>query len=287
MDVLLPTTVGEVVAARSERPAALVLAGGTDAMVEVNAGLRSPGSVIALRAVDALRGWRTEGNEVVIGAGVTYRRLGAPDLAHLVPGLAAAARTVGSPQIRNAGTIGGNLATASPAGDTLPVLVALEAVVDVAGPDGIRHVPVADLVIGPKRTSLGPADVIVAVRVPAATGSQQYRKVGVRNAMVIAVASVALTIDTATRRVGVGLGSVGPIPLPAPEAAALAAEAIDWDTGALVDISAATRFGELVAAASRPIDDHRSTAAYRRHAVGVMAARALREAFPAAGSEAA
>lgn len=284
MDVLLPTTVGEVVAARSERPDALVLAGGTDTMVEVNAGLRNPASVIALRAVTALGGWRTEGDEVVIGAGVTYGRLGDPDLARLVPGLAAAARTVGSPQIRNAGTIGGNLATASPAGDTLPVLVALRAVVDVAGPDGIRHVPVAEFLVGPKRTSLGPADVVVAVRVPAAAGPQQYRKVGVRNAMVIAVASVALTVDRSARRIGVGLGSVGPVPLPAPEAAALAAEAIDWGTGALVDPSAATRFGELVAAAARPIDDHRSTAAYRRHAVGVLAERCLRTSCPPVGA---
>lgn len=278
MDVLLPTTIDEAVAARGEQPDAMLLAGGTDLMVVVNAGLTRPSSVIALRAVEALRSWRREGDSVVIGAGVTYGHLLADELATLVPGLADASRTVGSPQIRNAGTIGGNLGTGSPAGDALPVLVALGATVELTGPDGSRSLPMAEFTTGPKRTALGPAEIITAVRVPVATGAQQYRKVGVRNAMVIAVASVALAVDTADHRIGVGLGSVGPVPLPAPEAAGFAADAVDWATGALIEPSAATRFGELVAAAASPIDDHRSTAAYRRHAVAVTAERCLRTA---------
>ncbi len=281
MDVLLPTTIDEVVTARAERPEAMLLAGGTDLMVAVNAGLRAVPSVVALRAVDDLRAWARQGDEVVVGAGVTYRRLLGPELAALVPGLAEAARTVGSPQIRSVGTLGGNLGTASPAGDALPVLVALGATVELAGPDGARSLPLTAFVTGPKRTALGAAEVVTAVRVPVASGAQQYRKVGVRNAMVIAVASVALVVDTAHRRIGVGLGSVGPVPLPAPEASAFAAEAVDWSTGSLVELSAARRFGELVAAATSPIDDHRSTAAYRRLAVAVLAERCLRTACAA------
>ncbi|MCU1499477.1 MAG: putative xanthine dehydrogenase FAD-binding subunit [Acidimicrobiales bacterium] len=288
MDVLLPTTVSEVVAARAEHPDALLLAGGTDLMVGVNAGWTNPSSVIALRGVAELAGWCRQGDQLVIGAGVTYGRLLASDLAALAPGLAQASRTVGSPQIRNAGTIGGNLGTSSPAGDTLPVLLALGATIELAGPDGTRSLPMERFTIGPKRSALGPAEVITVVRIPVATGAQQYRKVGVRNAMVIAVASVALVVDTAARRVGIGLGSVGPVPMPAPAAAAFAAEAIDWATGTLVEPSAAARFGELVASEASPIDDHRSTAAYRRHAIGVLASRCLRTACaPPAGEAAA
>jgi len=286
-DVALPTTVDEVVAARADAPHAVLLAGGTDLMVAVNAGLIDPVAVIALGGVAALHGWEGCGTDLVLGAGMTYRRLLAPELIDLIPGLAAAARTVGSPQIRAAGTLGGNLGTASPAGDTLPVLVALGAVVEVAGPDGARSLPVDRFFVGPKRTALDPAEVITAVRVAVASGPQQYRKVGVRNAMVISVASVALAVDTDRRTVGVGLGSVGPVPLAAPEASRFAAEAVDWATGALVEPDAATRFGELVADAASPIDDHRGSAAYRRHAVTVMAARSLRTACPPATETAA
>ncbi|QYG93135.1 xanthine dehydrogenase family protein subunit M [Iamia sp. SCSIO 61187] len=289
-DVVLPTTVDELVAARAAAPDALLLAGGTDLMVAVNAGWTAPRSVVALRRVDALRGVRVDGDEVVVGAATTYRDLLAPDVAALVPALAQAARTVGSPQIRAAGTVGGNIGTASPAGDTLPVLVAAGATIEVAGADGARSLPATEVFVGVKRTALRPDEVVTAVRLPAAAGPQAYKKVGVRNAMVIAVASVALVVDTGRRRVGLGLGSVGPVPLFVPDASAFAAGAIDWDAAAgpgLIDPGAARRFGEMAAAASAPIDDHRSTAAYRRHAVGVMAARALRDAFPTAGSHAA
>ncbi len=288
MDVILPTTLDEVVTARADAPEALLLAGGTDLMVQVNAGSTRPEAVIALRRVAELTAWEADDAHVRIGAGLTYGRLLGSDLAALVPGLAEASRTVGSPQIRNAGTLGGNLGTASPAGDALPVLVALGATVELVGPDGVRSLPVEAFCTGPKRTALGSGEVIAAVRVPVASGPQQYRKVGVRNAMVIAVASVALVVDRSAGRVGVGLGSVGPVPLPAPEACAFAAEAVDWTTGTLVEPDAAARFGELVAAAASPIDDHRSTAAYRRLAVGVLAERSLRTACaPIAGEEAA
>jgi CO/xanthine dehydrogenase FAD-binding subunit len=280
MTVLVPSDLDEALAALADDPGALVLAGGTDLMVEINAGRRRFESVIALRRVTELHEVQVDpvADSVRIGAGVTYTRLLGDDIASLVPALAHAARTVGSPQIRNAGTIGGNLGTASPAGDTLPVLVALGASVELASATGRRTVPVDAFVRGVKQTVLSPGELITAVIVPLLRGGQEFRKVGVRNAMVIAVASVAVVVDATTSAVRVGLGSVGPVVLRAPEAEAWIGPRLSWHaTGATLGArDDAATFGEMVAAAARPIDDHRSTAAYRRHAVGVLAARCLR-----------
>jgi len=251
-----------------------VLAGGTDLMVEVNHGSRRPDAVVAVGRVAELREWALDDGVLRIGAGVTYTDLMGGRLARLAPGLADASRTVGSPQIRNAGTIGGNLGTASPAGDTLPVLAALDAEVELASADGVRRLPLEDFITGPKRTALLDGELIVAVRVPAAVpgDTQEYLKVGTRNAMVIAAASCAVIVEPAAHRVRVGLGSVGPTPLRAPDAEAWAHEHVDWERGQVHDPD---EFGRLVAQAALPIDDHRSTEAYRRHAVGVLARRGL------------
>jgi CO/xanthine dehydrogenase FAD-binding subunit len=273
--MLLPRSVDEVCAELAARPEAELLAGGTDLMVGVNAGRHPVGTVIALDRVEDLRGWRRDGDHVVLGAGVTHAELCWPDLADLVPVLAQAARTVGSPQIRNAGTLGGNLATASPAGDTLPGLAALEAVVLVQSLGGRRQIPFAQFCVGPKRSALEPGELIVGVRVPVARGPQEFLKVGTRNAMVIAVAAVAVVADRDDHTIRVGLGSVGPTPLRAPEAESWVADHVDWDRLALDEPASADHFGQLVAAAARPIDDHRSTGQYRRHCVGVLARRAL------------
>ena len=152
-----------------------------------------------------------EGDEVVLGAGITYTELMAPPLSDLLPGLALASRTVGSPQIRNAGTLGGNLGTASPAGDSLPVLAALDARIVVASPKARRSLALDELIVGPKRTSLEPGEIIAEVRIPAAFGSQEFLKVGTRNAMVIAVANVAVVVDWVGQSVRCALGSVGPV----------------------------------------------------------------------------
>jgi CO/xanthine dehydrogenase FAD-binding subunit len=215
-----------------------------------------------------------------LGAGVTYTRLMADDVADAVPALAHAARTVGSPQIRNAGTIGGNLGTASPAGDTLPVLVALDAAVELASVTRSRTLRVSEFLTGPKRTALEPGELIVGVTIPVRRGPQEFRKVGVRNAMVIAVASVALSIDLDHRSIGVGLGSVGPVVLRAPTAEAWLTDQLEWrDEGVgLSEPDDLERFGTMVADEALPIDDHRSTARYRRHAIGVLSARCLRSA---------
>jgi CO/xanthine dehydrogenase FAD-binding subunit len=204
-------------------------------------------------------------------------------LAELLPGLAQAARTVGSPQIRNAGTLGGNIATASPAGDTLPVLSALDATIVVASRSERRSLALDELIVGPKRTSLRPGEIIVEVRLPARFGTQEFLKIGTRNAMVIAVASTAVVLDWESRSVRCALGSVGPVVIRATQAEQLMASAIDWPERSLSERGAIGEFASLVRAAARPIDDHRSSAAYRRHAVGVCAARALERALANSG----
>jgi CO/xanthine dehydrogenase FAD-binding subunit len=279
MSVTVARSLPEVYDALAARPDAELLAGGTDFMVEVNFGHRRPSSVVALNAVPELRGWSQDGDEVVIASGCTYTEMEQPEFAALVPALAQAARTVGSPQIRNAGTIGGNLGTGSPAGDTLPVLAALDARVHIGSATGTRAASLDELIVGPKRTTLQHGEVITEVRVPVVDGPQEYLKIGTRNAMVIAVADLALVVDRVARTVRVGLGSVGPTVIRARAAETWVLDAVDWDSGALRDADAAAEFGRRVAADARPIDDHRSTAAYRRHGIGVLAERALRRAF--------
>lgn len=262
-------------------PDARLVAGGTDLMVEVNAGRWQPGTLVSVDRAPELRGWHRDGDEIVLGSGLTYAEMERGELARLVPALAQAARTVGSPQIRNAGTLGGNVVTASPAGDTLPVLTALDAVVQIAGPEGTRISPLREFVRGVKRTDLRAGEVVTAVRVPALRGAQEFLKVGTRNAMVISVVMVAVVVDLDGHTVRVGVGSAAPVPVRAPLAEDYVRPLVDWERARIDDPTGevAAQFGELVAQATSPIDDHRSTAAYRRRAVAVCGARAVRRAF--------
>ena len=280
MSVIVPTSLRSALESLNDAPDATVLAGGTDLMVELNMGHRKVASVIAVGSVPELRTWSHDpvAGLLHIGSGITYDEIAREPIAQWVPALAQAARTVGSPQIRHAATIGGNLGTCSPAGDGLPVLAALDATVHLASIDGARSVSFAQYMVGPKRTIRQPGELITGVTVPVLAGWQGYTKVGVRNAMVIAVASVALVTDTVGRSVRIALGSVGPTILRCPDAEAFAAAQVDFERGA-VSSQTVAEFGELVRAAARPIDDHRSTAEYRRHAVGVLAGRLLRRAF--------
>jgi CO/xanthine dehydrogenase FAD-binding subunit len=281
MDMELPTTWGEALAARAERPGLLPIAGGTDVMVDLNFDRRRPEGLLDLTRIDELRRWEQADGTVAVGAGVTYAEVVA-DLADVLPGLAMASRTVGSPQIRNRGTVGGNLGSASPAGDALPPLLAAEAVVELESVRGRRSVAVEDFFTGVKRCVLAEDELIRAVHVPVATGPEQFSKIGTRNAMVIAVASFALRLDPVARRVGTGLGSAAPTPRRAREAEAFLAGELDaadaWSSGRLPE-DAARGFAELVAGAASPVDDVRGSAAYRRHALAVMAGRTLRWAW--------
>lgn len=253
----------------------VVIAGGTDLMVAMNFGRTRPARLLAIDRVAELGEIEQDG-AVRIGSGVTYARM----LRELrgSPALREAARTVGSPQIRNTGTIGGNIATASPAGDTLPVLAALDATLVLRSASAERRVPFASFMTGPKRTVLQRDELVVAAEWADAGPAQTFLKVGTRNAMVIAVASLALVVDRARRRVGIGLGSCGPTILRATEAERFASGLLDeagWERVVRPSASALAELGARVSAASRPIDDVRGTAAYRRHVLAVLASRAF------------
>jgi CO/xanthine dehydrogenase FAD-binding subunit len=286
MELLRPTSWQAALDAADAFPDALPIAGGTDVMVDLNFDRRRPTGLLDLSRVPELREWSADEAHVRLGAGVTYSRVVA-ELGQLLPGLALASRTVGSPQIRNRGTIGGNLGSASPAGDAHPPLLAAGATVELASKArGARQVPAAHFFVGPKRSVVQPDELIRAVLVPRTAGPQQFAKVGTRNAMVIAACSFALSLDPRERRVGTGIGSAAPTPRSAPEAEAFLAEALEragsWDGGSLA-AAVSERFGALVAAATEPIDDVRATASYRRHALAVMARRTLGWALQALG----
>jgi CO/xanthine dehydrogenase FAD-binding subunit len=281
VQILQPASLGEALEARAAHPDAVALAGGTDLMVDLNFDRVRPPAVLDLTRVAELTEWAPEDGRLRIGAGVTYTRI-IDELGDRLPGLAIASRTVGSPQIRNRGTVGGNLATASPAGDGLPPLYTSGAEVELASVRGTRRMPVAEFVTGPKRTALTADELITAFVLPPAAGPQQFAKVGTRNAMVIAVCSVSVALWPEQRRIATCIGSAGPTPLPAADADAFISAELDWDGGTPPADAALQRFGDLVGAAARPIDDVRGTAAYRRHAVGVLARRTLTWAWSAA-----
>lgn len=278
VEVLRPLDLREALEAKAETPSSVPLAGGTDLMVELNFDRRRPDAILDLTRVGELTGWERDDGVIRLGSGITYARLVA-EVAPELPGLAIASRTVGSPQIRNRGTVGGNLGTASPAGDALPPLLAAGARVELASATGTRSLSLADFITGPKTTVLEPGELITAVSVPVATGPQQFSKIGTRNAMVIAVTSFALALHPGRGAVTTGIGSAGPRPLAATEAESFLGGVLAddelWESRARVPEAAAARFGELVAGAAQPIDDVRGTIRYRRHALAILARRTL------------
>jgi CO/xanthine dehydrogenase FAD-binding subunit len=279
MDFLQPTSWQEALALRAERPDAVPIAGGTDVMVDINFDRRRPGALLDLGRVGELRESSTDDGSVRLGAGVPYARI-VEDLAGPLPGLAMASRTVGSPQIRIRGTVGGNLGSASPAGDAHPPLLAAGAVVEVeSAARGVRRIPAAEFYTGVKRNALEPDELIAAVLVPSAAGPQQFCKIGTRNAMVIAVSAFACALHPDRKAVGTGIGSAAPTPRRATDAEDFLAGELDgaglWESRGELPETLARAFGERVAAAASPIDDVRGSAAYRLHSLSVMARRAV------------
>jgi len=258
MDVLSPRSLDEALRLLAQSPEALPIAGGTDLMVDLNFDRRRPEALLNLNEVPELAGWSRENGTVRLGAGLTYAEAMQGDVAGLLPALAEASRTVGSPQIRNRGTIGGNLGTASPAGDALPPLLISGCELELASVRGERRLPLQSFLVGPKRNALEPGELIVAARVRSDAGPQTFMKVGPRNAMVIAVVSLALGVDRERGSLSAAFGSAGPVPT-------LVEAPLD-------DIDS---FPERVANAAAPIDDVRGTASYRRHALRVLVERAL------------
>jgi CO/xanthine dehydrogenase FAD-binding subunit len=251
VDVLTPRTLDEALRLKAERPDAVPIQGGTDVMVELNFDRARPSALLNLNEVAELRGWSREEGRIRLGAGLTY----AEAMQTPLPALAEASRTVGGPQIRNRGTIGGNLGTSSPAGDALPPLLVANAEVRVASVRGERTLPLQEFVTGVKRNALAEDELILDVTVDGDPGRQTFLKVGPRNAMVISVVSLALRVDG---ELCASFGSAGPVP--------------GVVRASLADVQS---FPDAVATAASPIDDVRGTAAYRRHALRVLTQRAL------------
>ncbi|PSK99068.1 CO/xanthine dehydrogenase FAD-binding subunit [Murinocardiopsis flavida] len=274
MDFLSPSTWEEALAVKSAHPDAVPIMGGTDVMVELNFDKHRPPALIDLTRVPELTRWAPEGDGVLMGAGLSYTRI-IGELAGHAPALAQASRSVASPQIRNRGSVGGNLGGASPSGEAHPPLLATDAVIELASVRGTRRVPAREFYLGLRHTARAEDELIAAVLLPRPAGPQYFAKIGTRNAMVIAVASFAIALDAATRTVGTGVGSCAPTPIRAVEAEEFIAGELDWDGGSPLAPGAVTRFGELVASVARPIDDVRGSADYRKHALSVMARRTL------------
>jgi CO/xanthine dehydrogenase FAD-binding subunit len=258
VDVLSPRSLDEALRFRTEVPGAVPIEGGTDVMVELNFDRSRPPALLNLNEVGELKGWSRENGTLRLGASLTYDEAMRAPLAQELPALAEASRTVGSPQIRNRGTLGGNLGTASPAGDALPPLLIENAEIELASVRGVRTMPLSEFLVGPKRNALAEDELITAVLLRPSGASQTFMKIGPRNAMVIAVCSLALSADRERGELRASFGSAGPV------------------TGLVTaPLDEREAFPVLVAEAASPIDDVRGTADYRRHALRVLTARAL------------
>lgn len=277
MPIYTPTSVREATEIFAENPEAMLLAGGTDFMVEVNFNHRKPSSVINLARVNELKSWHidTQTSVIRIGATVPFSQFESSEFEQISPALSHAARTVGSPQIRNTASIGGNLGTCSPAGDSLPVLFALDAQIEIASIKGTRSLSIHDYMLGPKRNALSVGEIVAAITIPVASGFQDYAKVGVRNAMVISIASACFALQDNQCRIA--LGSVGPTIIRCNEAERFLQDYITQSSPP--DLETIREFSRLAAVAAQPIDDHRSTATYRRHAIEVLARRLAMRSF--------
>ena len=256
MEVLTPHTLDEALRAKADHPGAWPIQGGTDVMVALNFDRGRPDVLLNLNEVVELRGFTRENGALRLGSGLTYAEIEHGELKELLPALAEASRTVGSPQIRNRGTIGGNLGTASPAGDALPPLLIEGAEVECASVRGSRRIPLVDFVTGVKRNVLEPDELITSIHLTPSNEPQTFMKIGPRNAMVIAVVSLAVSAGDELRA-SFGSASPRPVLVTAPR-------------------DEADSFAERVAAAAAPIDDVRGTERYRRHALEVLTARALK-----------
>ena len=266
MSIFSPRSLTEALQLVNEHPAARLLAGGTDTMVEINFRHFEPGDIISLRHVQELQAFETLNTSYRVGASIPYKEFENGAYAHISLALSEAARTVGSPQIRATGTIGGNLGTCSPAGDTLPVLSALDAQIELASVEGVRVLSIHDFMLGVKRNARVSNEIITAIHIPKVNGFQGYAKVGVRNAMVISVASACVVFHEEELRIA--LGSVGPTII-------RCTDTENWYHALVAKKSegVSKELGERASQESRPIDDHRSTADYRRHAIKILAQR--------------
>jgi len=274
-EVYMPDRLEDLWEILSEHPDGAFFGGGTDLLVKIRSGLLNPTCLIGLERMESLRGVRDSGDEVFVGACTTLNTLlDHPVIAKDFPILTQAISVLGSPSVRNMGTIGGNLITASPAGDTLPPLYVLDAEVEVRRREGSRRMAVAKFVTGPGRTTLFPGEIISGIWLKKKQGFniQHYEKVGQRKAQAIALVSLAALLkvnqDTTVEAARFAWGSVGPIIITSEEAErALLGEPLCMET--LETVAAIGR------QAVSPISDIRASADYRRAAAGNLILRLL------------
>lgn len=275
--LLIPETVDEVVAARRAHPRAQIIAGGTDVMADLNRGA-PPTGLVSLRAVRQLSGVHFDEGHWHLGAMTTVADLRAnSELCSGATALGQATRSLGSRQIRNRATVGGNICGGGATRTLIPVLLAQDATVDVTGSEGSRRIALSQL-LAPEGARLSADEILTTVRFPASTGPQRFYRVGPRNAVCYATASVAVVVDEPTRSVRLALGGVASTAVRASAAEAIGCEGVDWQRRT-VDDDVASAFGAAAAQAADPVSDFVASADYRRHAVEVMARRALRHIF--------
>lgn len=268
-----PATVAEAVGALTSSPGAVIVGGGTEIIADQNRG-RDPRGYVALRGIHDLAGVVRQVDRLHLGSMATVADLlDDPHVSEGASALRQAARCMASRQVRERATVGGNICAGGGDRTLVPALLALDADVELVGEAGARAVPLVDL-DGIDLVNV----VLTSVSLTLSSGPQIYYRVGPRNAMCYATAAVALVVDEDRRQVRLGLGGVAPRSIRVPEAEACAAGAIDWSMRSVSD-DLAEEFGRLSAAATDPVSDAVASADYRRHAIAVMARRALKHAF--------
>lgn len=272
-----PETVGEVVAIRREHPSAQVIAGGTDIVANLNRGTAATGFV-SLRALPELAEVCLDGGQWRLGAMATIADVRAnAEISPPTSALGQATRSLGSRQIRNRATVGGNICGGGAQRTLIPVLLAQDATAELVGASGPRTVALED-VLAPQGSRLADDEILTAIRFDPIAGPQRFYRIGPRNAVCYATASVAVLIDEIRRSVRVALGGVAPTVVRAPAAETVGAKGVDWEHRT-VDEDVAEAFGVAAAEATDPVSDLVASADYRRHAIAVMARRALRHIF--------
>ncbi|HTM48889.1 MAG TPA: xanthine dehydrogenase family protein subunit M [Bryobacteraceae bacterium] len=281
-DYAAPSSLGEAGSLLAGNPGALLLAGGTDLIVQLRAGRKTTGLVIDLKKIPELNEVRHDhASGLTFGAAVPcYRLYRDSAVAKAYPALADVAALIGGIQIQGRASIGGNLCNAAPSADAVPLLIALKAACRIIGPSGERELAVEDFCAAPGKNTLQPGELLVSLRVPppAPRSGSHYLRFIPRNEMDIAVAGagVSVTLDNgAFRSARIALSSVAPTPL-------FVREAGEWLAGKPANEDSVRRAAEMAKDAARPITDMRGTADYRKHLCAVLTRRALEAALQSA-----
>jgi xanthine dehydrogenase FAD-binding subunit len=274
-EVFLPSSLSELWREIEREPEAAVYAGGTDLFVKMRHGFMNPASLICIDRIRELKGIFEEGNSIRIGASTTHTQiLEDPRVRSALPVLVGAVRDLGSPPIRNMGTIGGNICTASPAGDTLPPLYVLDAEVELRRENSARRMRIKDFIVGPGKTLLERGEVLAAVWVgkPEGYNVHHFEKVGQRNALACSIASLASLLlisgDGVVQKAALAWGSVAPTVLTCPEAE-------ETLIGEKLSFEKLQKAAAMARNAVCPIDDVRADAEYRRQVSGNLLLRLM------------